>query len=54
MPASDALFKTMQEAVEKDGKALVKKVKGIYQFIIKGGSTLPCSAKYIVLGFCAG
>ena len=39
MAKSDALFKQMQEAVAKDGKTLVKKVKGIYQFIIKGGST---------------
>ncbi len=38
MVKSDAIFKQMQDAVAKDGKELVKKIKGIYQFKITGGS----------------
>ena len=38
MAKSDALFKQIKEAVAKDGKTMVKKVKGVYQFVIKGGN----------------
>ncbi|CAD7947032.1 unnamed protein product [Amoebophrya sp. A25] len=39
MGGSDAIFQGIQKAVEADGEALVKKMKAIFCFKIKDGST---------------